>query len=220
MVMPRKPLAGARAMARATTDPASSRALITQRKTDQLSARFLQLREQLARDAVETMREMGKVLHEARTLLGRDYGLWIREELGISRAAASNYKRVFEMSESTPKIFVEKKDLGPSKIIRLARVAPDKRSTALNKKVGRKTVAAMTDAEFALVTKPYLQRQRKVSGNMKAHGLRMKLAALMQTLRGAKRYPKISDDELRRRLAADLEKLATLAHTLAHKLCP
>lgn len=217
--MRKKPTGSSLALARADKATAADRSRKTQRQIDRLSSRFLELRQQLARDAVESMREMGRVLQQARALLDRDYGRWIEDELGISRAAGSNYERVYELSQTTPRLFIDHKELGASKMIRLARVVPKMRAVVLKQKTAKKTTADMTDAEFALITKPYLQRPRKISGNMKAHGLRMKLRALTQTLRTATRYPKITDANMRKRLIADLKATAVAANSLARKLC-
>jgi hypothetical protein len=185
-----------------------------------LTTRFHELKEQLLRDAVETMREMGEILEQGAARLGRRrYGAWVEQDLGISRAAASNYVRVLELSRTTPRLFLDWKELGASKMVRLARVAPRRRRTAVRKKLRGKDVHEMTDAEFAVVTRPYIEHKRKVTGNMRAHGLRMKARALHATLeRACGELSDVSDAAIRTALRADLEALARVARRLRARL--
>lgn len=187
------------------------------RRMQRMTASFLVLKEQLRRDAVETIREMGKILQEGATLLRGTYTEWIEGELGISSAAARNYRRIFELSESSPALFVDWKEIGASKMIRLARMPPGKRARAVQKKLRGKDVFAMTDAEFAVATESFVTRKRTVTNNMKAHGLRMKVNALNSFLReGLSLVPDKAD--VRRSLHRDLATLIATAQRLQKRL--
>lgn len=179
-----------------------------------LTVRFEQLKETLFRDAVETICEMGAVLDDGARLLRGRYGEWVEEELGISRGAANNYRRVFALREADAELFVRGKEIGVSKMIQLGRVTPGARRKVLRAKLGDRGVAEMTDAEFSQVTAPHRARTRPVSGNMKAHGLHMKIVAMLERLKEAKGYPAIDSGEVRARLRADLAELAKAARGL------
>lgn len=179
-----------------------------------LTVRFEQLRETLFRDAVETICEMGEVLDEGARLLRGRYGEWLEQGLGISRAAANNYRRVFALREADAELFVRGKQIGVSKMIQLGRVQPGARRKVLRAKVGDKGVTEMTDAEFAQVAAPYRARTRPVSGNMKAHGLHMRIVAMLERLKEAEEFPAIESAEVRARLRADLLELAKVARGL------
>ena len=179
-----------------------------------LTVRFEQLKETLYRDAVETICEMGAVLDEGARLLRGRYGEWVEEGLGISRGAANNYRRVYALREADAELFVRGKEIGVSKMIQLGRVTPGARRKVLRAKVGDRGVAEMTDAEFAEVTAPHRARTRPVSGNMKAHGLHMKVVAMLERLKEAEGYPAIESAEVRARLRADLAELAKVARAL------
>jgi hypothetical protein len=179
-----------------------------------LTVRFEQLKETLFRDAVETICEMGAVLDEGARLLRRRYGEWLEDGLGISRSAANNYRRVFALREADAELFVRGKEIGVSKMIQLGRVQPGARRKVLRAKVGERGVAEMTDAEFAEVAAPYRARTRPVSGNMKAHGLHMKIVAMLERLKEAEGYPAIESADVRVRLRADLAELAKMARAL------
>lgn len=202
-------------IATANKRSASARMAVEQKQLERLTQRFFSLQEQLARDAVETMREMGKILQAGKKLLGGGgYSRWVQDDLGVSVQAARNYRRVTELGESSPGLFVKWKELGASKIIRLSRIDPKKRAEVLRKKSGRKSVTEMTDADFAAVTRSYLKPRRKVTGNMRAHGMRMKLVAVLASLRAGLSFPPIENQELRRALSADLDQLVRAARAL------
>lgn len=187
------------------------------REIARMTSRFLLLKEQLRRDAVETIREMGEILEQGARRLRGSYVAWL-EQLGVSASAARNYRRVFAFSETTPDLFVKWKDIGPNKMSRLSRVEPKKRRPALAKKLRGKDVFAMTDAEFATTTSAFLKPTRAVTDNMKAHGLRMKVMALTMFLQKAQTLaPK--DPEVRRSLAASLAELIKAARTLKRSAC-
>ena len=188
------------------------------RRVDRLTARFRSLNDQLRRDAVETIREMGELLAQGAELLRGSYTEWIDDDLDISRTAAGNYRRIFELSESTPALFVKWKEIGASKMIRLARMEPRKRERAVQKKLSGKDVFAMTDADFALATKEFVTRSRTVTNNMRAHGLRMKVSALTSFVRDGLSFVPDKPD-VRQALHRDLAALVAAAQRLQKKLC-
>ncbi|MSP63568.1 MAG: hypothetical protein EXR72_25135 [Myxococcales bacterium] len=92
------------------------------------------------------------------------------------------------------------KDLGASKLYRVARLSPEHRNTLL--KDAR--VREMNGLQFSRLLAPLVERRRRVTGNMRGHGLRMKVQAFTKKLAAA-RVPKIADPALREGLRADLE---------------
>lgn len=189
-------------------------------KLHTLTERFLVLKNQLQRDAVETIREMGDVLDRGAELLPHGwYGKWVDEALKIGRSAATNYRRVAELSRSTPAIFLDAKKLGKSKVIRLARVEPQQRKAALRQTVAGRGTIEMTDAEFSLALRKFVKKQRPVTGNMRAHGLRMKLHAMNATLHKAMRHPRAASPAMRAGLRKDLAEIIARARKLRAKAC-
>ena len=76
----------------------------------------------------------------------------------------------------------------------------------------------MTEAEFARATGPFLLKPAVVTGNMKAHGLRMKVQAMTDQLKAARTFPKASRVELRAQLRSDLDSLEAAVRSLRKKL--
>ncbi len=68
--------------------------------------------------------------------------------------------------------------LGVTKLYTLARMAPASRHQLLREP----RLADMGDREFRALTSPLLLRTRKVTGNMRGHGLRMKVRAMYEAL--------------------------------------
>src|SRR5688572_4210760 len=83
--------------------------------------------------AVDICIELGEILDEGRALLGRGYGRWLREQLGLSRAAAECYGALAELCRREPGSVHTHKDLGPAKLVRLARLDPDRRARLLRR---------------------------------------------------------------------------------------
>lgn len=175
--------------------------------------RFLELRRQGFRDLVDMAVELGEILIQARPLLRGVYQKWLREHLGVDPATAENYVALARLSKEAPHVIQRWKELGPTKLYRVARLPPPGRS-AIFKVRG---LADMTDGEFVEVTARYLVRRRKVTGNMRAHGLRMKVQGFTQRL-ARTRLPAIEDDQLRSDLRRDLVELARRVRELLGKL--
>ena len=106
------------------------------------------------------------------------------------------------------------KDLGVSRLYRIARLPPDARAALL----ATPGLARLTDGEFAhLVADTEPAPARLVTGNMRGHGLRVKAQAMTQKLRG-QRAPQIADADMRLAVKKDLLELSRAARELADKI--
>ncbi len=173
-----------------------------------LSTRFLELRAQLFRDMVETTIELGQILAEVRPLLRGHWQRWL-ERVELTPRAAINYMRLAELAQDAPKVIVDWKELGASKLYRVAALEPTARRRVL-KKSERDELLGMNHREFAVLIRPHMKKRRKVTADMRAHGLRMKVIAWTEALGGAK-IRGVKSDELRRGLVKDLDALARVA---------
>jgi len=180
-----------------------------------LSTRFIELRAQLFRDLVETTVELGQVLREARPLLHGHWARWL-QRMQLTPRTAVNYMRLAQLAEQSPRIVTEWKELGTSKLYRVAALPPPARKTLL-KRSERDGLLQMNDREFAALTKPHMARRRKVTADMRVHGLRMKLAAWSKTLAAAKTRG-IKSPELKRGLDEDLAALIRVARECRRQL--
>lgn len=190
-------------------DPLESRAMI------RLAARFQELRRQLFRDAVDTAVEMGDILREGRALSGNRYSHWL-EQLGITYATGRNYESLALLAEEQPRILQRFKELGPTKLYRIA-LLDDEGRKAVTESLGPEKLVAMNLEEFSAVTKPYVKKRRRVTADMRAHGLRQKVRSWNDTLRAA-RIGAIRGDGLRKDLGKKLKALAAIAAKLADAL--
>jgi hypothetical protein len=131
----------------------------------------------------------------------------------VDRATAANYAALARLASEAPGIVQHQKELGASKLYRVARVPAAARRRLLR----TPRLAEMSDAEFAALTAPLVPRRRKVSGNMKAHGLRMRVRAFSDRLRAFRPGP-IDDPDMRAALREDLVEAARLARALWSRL--
>jgi hypothetical protein len=75
----------------------------------------------------------------------------------------------------------------------------------------------MTDREFAALAAPHVVKTRTVSGNMRLHGLRMKVQGMTDRLRGAT-LARADDDQVVAGLRRDLQDLARAAREVLSRL--
>jgi hypothetical protein len=175
--------------------------------------RFLELKQQAFRDLVDTAVELGEILVEARKALWGNYRRWIRERLQIDRSTADNYSALARLARESPAVIQRWKELGPSKLYQIARLpAPGRRAVLRLPRLQERT-----DREFSELVRPHRVLRRKVTGNMRAHGLRMKVEAWIRTLDG-ERLPRVENGALRVRLRQRLLDLARRARALAEGL--
>jgi hypothetical protein len=146
-------------------------------------------------------------------VLAGSFHRWLRDKVGIEPQTARNYLALARMARESPGAVERWKELGASKLYRVARLPREGQRAVLR----TPRLAEMTDREFKAVTGPYLVQQRKVTGNMRAHGLRMKLQSFRRDIAGA-RLSGIQDDAIRTGLRDDLEALARTVETLLGRL--
>lgn len=178
-----------------------------------LTERFHELRRQGARTIVDLSIELGAILEEGRKVLAGSFHRWLRERIGIEPQTARNYLALARMARESPGVIERWKELGASKLYRVARLPRDGQRAVLR----APRLAEMTDREFKDVTAPFLVQERKVTGNMRAHGLRMKLQSFRRDLAAA-RISGIQDDTIRDGLREDLESLGRTVETLLGRL--
>ncbi|MEK6609152.1 MAG: hypothetical protein AABZ30_15950 [Myxococcota bacterium] len=205
-----RPVKAAQALVRARAHALVS---LDDTRVVRLTERFLELRRQAFRDAVDTVAELGEILREGRTLLAGVYLRWTEDRLGIDYKTARNYEALAHLAAEAPDVIQRFKELGPSKLYRVARLAPAARRVVLR----TPDLHDMTDQAFAEVVAPYIVKGRPVTGNMRAHGLRMKAQAFGERLRRL-RLPAIRDDAMRAGLRDDLIALADEIKRLASRL--
>jgi hypothetical protein len=198
---------GDRARAAAVVAPMDAPAVL------RLTERFLELRREIFRNLVDRAVELGELLLEARPLLRGQYQRWLRERLGVDGGTAENYLRLARLARDSPGVLQRWKELGVSKLYRIARLPAPARKKVL--RLDR--LAAMSDREFSEATSDYLPPLRKVSDNMRAHGLRMRLRAFTGVV-AATRALEITDDRLRAGLRADLAALARALRALGGRI--
>ncbi len=206
-----------RAARKAPARRRSPRSAPGSRKLAELSTRFEQLRKKLD-DEVGAAKDLGLVLEEGERLIGDGYRDWVEKRLEITMEVARNHRRVLEVSRTNPALFKKYKGIGAAKMTRIGRVIPAKRDKALRSKAGAKSVRDMTDAEFNLATRPYLKKKPVITGNMLAHGLRMKVQAMVEQLSASSTLPQVDNGAIRTGLKADLGRLLKAAETVRKRL--
>lgn len=167
-----------------------------------LADRFLELRRQGARTLVDLAVELGQILDAAREKVGRRFGAWARERLGLERGTADNYLSMARLAREQPQIIERYKELGASKLYQVARLPAANRLTVLR----TPGVSALTDAEWKKVVEPHRVVRRKVTGNMRAHGLRQKVTSFHEEIRKA-HTGAIGDPAMKAGLKDDLKAL-------------
>jgi len=171
---------------------------------ERLTARYLELRQQAFRDAVDTVIELGEILIQVEALLGREFGDWL-DRVATADRTAHNYVALAELAEEQPGVIQTWKELGPTKLYRIAHLPASSRRALLKPSQAEK-LADATDREFAEIVAPYVVKKRKVTADMRAHGLRMKVKAWTNTIRST-RVRGIKDADLRKGLDAELGEL-------------
>lgn len=181
-----------------------------------LAQRFARLRPKA--DSAESAKSLGLLLEKGEALLGEGFPAWAEKALAISMDGARDYRRVLELSRTDPELFAEFRDLGTAKMMRLSRVVPAKRRRALRARVEGKGVRKMSDAEFNLATRPHLKKQPVITGNMKAHGLRMKVQAMVDQVPAPSELPRVENAAVRRGLDRDLARLVRKLEAVRKRL--
>ncbi len=166
-----------------------------------VAARFHEVRDQGTRTFVAMAAELGEILLEGKRLLRGHYRRWLGT-LDIEWKTASNYVALARFAAESPALLERHQLLGVGKLYRIAKLAPAARHEVLR----HPDLKAMQPAEFAAFILPYVTRQRKVSGNMRAHGLRLKMQSSRRTYEKA-RIPKTMDTQMRQALRSDAEEL-------------
>jgi hypothetical protein len=193
--------------------PASASDPLDDPRIARLAERFSELRREAFRNLVDRGIELGEILLEARPLLKGHYHRWLEERLEVQDGTARNYVALAALAHQEPGVIQRWKELGPSKLYRLARISPGGRREVLRAEGLRE----MTDFEFSALTRRHVLSVRKVTGNMRAHGLRMKVRSFAKLLEGT-RLPRIEDAAMRAGLRDDLLELGRRARSLAASL--
>lgn len=175
--------------------------------------RFLELRRQILRDAVDTIVELGQILMETRPLLRGHYHRWLTERLHIEPSTASNYMDLARLADASPGSIQRGKELGIAKLYQVARLEPAGRRTVLR----APGLERMNDLQFSTLVARHRVSTRRVTGNMKAHGLRMKVQAFADVLEGIRRMS-VDNPAVRAGLAADLRRVERAASGLRRRL--
>ncbi|MEK6608327.1 MAG: hypothetical protein AABZ30_11745 [Myxococcota bacterium] len=182
-----------------------------------LEERFLELRTQLYRNAVETAAEMGELLRRARPHLSGHYHRWLGR-MGLSGETAANYERLAALADAAPRILVQWKELGATKLYRIARMTPEGRRRLLSR-ARPDDLIALNDRDFAERTRGFIERRRKVTSSMRAHGFRMKMRAWSAAVKTfADVCGGVEDAQLCRDLRGEIERLARELRALAARL--
>jgi hypothetical protein len=180
---------------------------------ESLAERFHDLRRQGFRSLVDLSVELGRLLIDARERLRGTYNRWLRERLGVELTTAANYVALARLATESPATVERFKELGTAKLYRVARLPPEARKLVLH----NPNVSGMNDRDFATLTRPHLKRTRRVTGTMRAHGMRQKLEAVAETL-ATMPVPRGIDEELREELRGQLRELSRRALELEQKL--
>jgi len=169
---------GERALALARAIPAEDA------QVERLTERYLELRRQVFRDAVDTLIELGQIAADVHRRLGRAYAGWLAR-VGTTYGSARNYAALAGLAAEQPEIVQGWKELGPTKLYRIAFLPKPTRKKVLRPHL-REDLTRATDAEFAQIVEPHFVRKRKVTPEMRAHGLYMKVQAWTEALRKSK----------------------------------
>src|SRR5262249_51070675 len=122
----------------------------------------------------------GRVLLKGAQILrgSRAFRRWLTE-LGVSPATAQNYIKIAELDRHSPGLVERWKILGPAKLYRVARLNPEARQDVLK----TPHLIEMTDGEFAQLSAPFRTRTRRVTGNMRGHGMTESVRGMAVRLR-------------------------------------
>lgn len=168
-----------------------------------LTERFLQLRRELSMDAVQAVVAMGEIARRIKSSCQGHYRRWLKA-VGVSRSTGIRYERLSVLAERFPQLVETWKGLGPTKLYRLAELNEEGRREIIHSGPPDRLLN-MSEHEFEDLTAPFVNRPRKVTADMKAHGFRMKIRAWIQATKDAGvreiRSPAVRE-ELRRDLLA------------------
>lgn len=178
-----------------------------------LAGRFQELRREGMRTLVDLAVSLGQILIEAKRALKGSYHVWLRERLGLEQSTARNYVAMGQLAREAPAVVERHKELGAAKLYQVARLLPEARHEVL----ARRDLPQLNDRQFHAVVAPHRTRSRKVTGNMRAHGLRLKIQSYTRTITAA-RPGRITDDETLAALKRDLAALQGAVETLAARL--
>jgi hypothetical protein len=175
------------ALARVKKSPARKPADLTDPKLAALTARFQELQAQAYRDLVGAAVELGDILRTGKPLTGASYGAWL-EELGVSRKSADNYMAMAALARTNPQALERWKELGPTKLYRVARLPAGAQREVLQPKK-RDEILQMNDREFSALVEPHLPRSTaSFTPAQKAHGLRQKASSWRRQLGDFRTY--------------------------------
>jgi hypothetical protein len=180
-----------------------------------LTERYQELRRQAFRDAVDLTIELGQIVIDVHARLREGFGAWL-DEVGTTERTARNYVALARLAAEAPGIVQRWKELGPSKLYKVATLPAPARSKVLRKADGEKLLKA-TDEEFAAIVAPYSTQGRRVTAEMRAHGMRMKVQAWAQQVKSA-RLSGIEDAAKKAELRAEIASLVRALEALARSL--
>jgi hypothetical protein len=181
-------------------------------KVLRLEARFHELRRQANVMVVEVAAELGGILVDLKKVLRGRYLEFVRTRLGILPTTASNYQIAHRLAKESPAVIERWKHLGAGKIYGIARLEPARRHELLK----RSDLDDLDDRTFASLTRVGGKKTRKVTGNMRGHGLAQAVEAFTRRLR--KGVPELTSTEIRANLMFQLEELTRAAADLRHKI--
>lgn len=172
--------------------------------------RFRDLRRQFFRNSVDAVIEIGEILLAVKPLVAGQYHAWL-ERVGMAVQTAANYEGMASLAREAPDLVREWKELGPSKLYQLQRLA-DRDRKRLLKPGKRDDLLAMTDREFAAALAPYKPvLERTVTARMKAGGFVSKIRSWRRQAQEFKTYlKKHKNDELPDDLKTELRALRSL----------
>ena len=179
-----------------------------------LEARFFEAHRALVHGTVEAVIAMGGILRDARVKLEGEWTRWAEQRLFLDRSTARNYVAMAELARTSPALVERHKDLGVSRLYRIARLPPEARAALL----ATPGLTDLTDTEFAQVAAGSDEPgTRVVTGNMRGHGLRIKARSMAERLR-ASTAPRIDDPAMRASVKKELLDLAKAARELAMRI--
>lgn len=187
---------------RGTTTPVLLR--VNSPKIQILTAKILELKKTLFRDAVETVIEIGEYLTEAKDYLSHgDWLKWLAENVHFSQRTAQNYMRLAEFKVSNAKLVSYLKDSGTSKLYKIAQLPKPARNKLLSRKRFRipgteykKTIGEMSKIEFYKVVNFLTGGKSKAEPDTQARAIRKLLRKTIPLVEDLAKYAdKISPEE-------------------------
>ena len=200
-------------MARQETRPKS---LPKSETLERVTREIVNLRNLPGPDMVRDAVELGGRLLEMKSVLTGQYLRWLKSA-GISPKAACNYERIAKLAQLRPELMDEWRELGRSKLYRVAALTP-KEIDAVLLSSHRTKLVEMSDREFAKVTAPYTALRRRGRGaGIDTRRLVKRLKDFRETLQ-ALAPESLSSARERDALGAELAALASAAAAAARRL--